>query len=263
MAGDLPLILSTRSYGAEADSHSHAGHHQLILPLRGRLELEVGGRGGRVDGVTGAIITAGERHSFRAGGDNAFLVLDLPLGDAAGEDLEALWERAQREVFFLLDPALHHCREFLALELAHGDSALLAGSARLLLLALARRLLGEREPQPPVRLRRALAFLQAELHRPLSVAEVAEAACLSSGHLHHMFQRWLARTPMDYLHELRLERAQRLLADSELPIAAIAQSCGFADQSALTRALRRRHGITPAQYRRRCRAQSAPKNAQS
>jgi AraC-like DNA-binding protein len=49
----------------------------------------------------------------------------------------------------------------------------------------------------------------------------------------------------------RLETAQRLLAESTLDLAAVAQEAGFYDQAHLTRAFRAACGLTPAQYRRR------------
>ncbi len=55
---------------------------------------------------------------------------------------------------------------------------------------------------------------------------------------------------MAHVGELRLDRALGALASSDQPIAGIAQDCGYSDQSALTRALKRRHGVTPAAYRR-------------
>jgi AraC-like DNA-binding protein len=59
---------------------------------------------------------------------------------------------------------------------------------------------------------------------------------------------------MAHVAALRLERAMARLAASDATIAEIALSCGYSDQSALTRALKRRHGVTPAAYRRSRRA---------
>jgi AraC family transcriptional regulator len=52
-----------------------------------------------------------------------------------------------------------------------------------------------------------------------------------------------------YVLGRRIERAASLLRFSDTPIAAIAIECGFADQSHLTTAFRRRTGVTPAVYR--------------
>ncbi len=88
---------------------------------------------------------------------------------------------------------------------------------------------------------------------PLTVRDLAAAAHASAGHLLGLFRRHLGRAPMAHVAELRLERAMQALAQGDAPIAAVAAvaaDCGYADQSALTRALKRRRGVTPAAYRR-------------
>jgi AraC-like DNA-binding protein len=52
-----------------------------------------------------------------------------------------------------------------------------------------------------------------------------------------------------WLLQLRLERAQKLLSQSDLSIATIAMDVGYADQSAFARQFRRATGLTPGQYR--------------
>ena len=52
------------------------------------------------------------------------------------------------------------------------------------------------------------------------------------------------------LRQLRLELAARLLTTTDLPVAAIAQQCGFFDQSHLTNSFRRHLGAPPSRYRR-------------
>jgi AraC family transcriptional regulator len=50
--------------------------------------------------------------------------------------------------------------------------------------------------------------------------------------------------------EMRLDRAQDLIAENELSLAAIAAHCGFADQSHLTNAFTRLRQQSPGDYRR-------------
>ncbi|WP_323846972.1 helix-turn-helix domain-containing protein [Microbulbifer magnicolonia] len=49
----------------------------------------------------------------------------------------------------------------------------------------------------------------------------------------------------------RLAQARKLLTLSEMPIARIAQECGFSSQSHLTASFRGAHAVTPAQFRAR------------
>src|SRR3546814_12766474 len=78
--------LSLRSYGDAPLAHAHA-HHQIVLGLDGCLEMEVAGRGGRVDAAGLVVVAGGEAHSCRATGANR---LPVPAWEAgAGADDEA------------------------------------------------------------------------------------------------------------------------------------------------------------------------------
>lgn len=245
--------LSLRSYGDAPLAHAHA-HHQIVLGLEGRLEMEVAGRGGRVDAAGLVVVAGGENHSCRATGANRFLVLDWEGGEGADDEAERLVDSGRRRPFLDLDPELMPLLRYLdgAVTARHIGAEEGREWGRLLL----RRLGGmsghgaEASPRRPRRLARALAYAQANLAAPLTVDALAGAAHTSAGHLHALFRRHLGRAPMAHVAELRLERAMARLAASDAAIADIALSSGYSDQSALTRALKRRHGVTPAAYRR-------------
>jgi AraC-like DNA-binding protein len=245
--------LSLRSYGDAPLAHAHA-HHQIVLGLEGRLEMEVAGRGGRVDAAGLVVVAGGESHSCRATGANRFLVLDWEGGEGADDEAERLVDSGQRRPFLDLDPELMPLLRYLDGAVTARHIGVEEGRewGRLLL----RRLGGmsghgtEASSRRPRRLARALAYAQANLAAPLTVDALAGAAHTSAGHLHGLFRRHLGRAPMAHVAALRLERAMARLAASEATIAEIALSCGYSDQSALTRALKRRHGVTPAAYRR-------------
>jgi transcriptional regulator GlxA family with amidase domain len=88
-----------------------------------------------------------------------------------------------------------------------------------------------------------------EYARPLSLAQLA----LTYGHnelrLLRDFRRAVGITPHAWITEVRLQAARRLLEHTDLPLAAVAQDCGFAHQSHLGSALRQATGLTPRQYR--------------
>jgi hypothetical protein len=103
------LLLELRSYQQESQQHQH-DYHQLVLPARGCLELEVEGRGGVVQAGQLAVIAAGSRHGFAAPGDNAFVVANVPA--ALAPQLAAL------PAFLPLDASLLAYVEFLRAELS-------------------------------------------------------------------------------------------------------------------------------------------------
>jgi AraC family transcriptional regulator len=88
------------------------------------------------------------------------------------------------------------------------------------------------------------------LDASIRVEDVAEAAHTSVGHLTREFRVHFGMPPHRYLIRLRVDRARKLLASTDLPIAVIAYECGFAHQEHLTRHFKRELDATPAAYRR-------------
>ncbi len=86
--------------------------------------------------------------------------------------------------------------------------------------------------------------------RRIRLADLAAIAQLSRTHLCTTFRRATGLTPFAYLHRYRVERARELLAESTLPIAAVAVAVGVPDPYYFSRAFRRSEGLSPAAYRR-------------
>ena len=102
----------------------------------------------------------------------------------------------------------------------------------------------------PWALRRVQRFVEASLGRPVQVAELAERVGLSPYHFARAFKASTGSTPRAFLEARRIERAQKLLRESELPLAQIAVETGFGTHSHFTTTFRRATGFTPATYRR-------------
>jgi AraC-like DNA-binding protein len=100
-----------------------------------------------------------------------------------------------------------------------------------------------------IRLGVIIALMTRRLHEHVSNAEMARTAGMSARAFERSFQREYGLPPQQYLKRLRIQTACRLLVDTRESIAAIAQRCGFADQSHLTREFRRVTGSTPGAYR--------------
>ncbi|MBK1838210.1 helix-turn-helix domain-containing protein [Azospirillum sp. YIM B02556] len=243
MASPHRPSVSTRSYDGHERRHAH-DHHQIVLPIAGTLDMEVGGACGRVGDGHGVLVADRVPHSFRSGGANRFVVLDVP---AAGLVPEAAIRACG--AFFAIDGALDGLVRYLAAEAADRplDPVLAHHSAGLLLRAL------EARQPPPVSsdpIDRALALMAERCGEPLTVAELAEAAGLAPSRFHERFRARTGSTPARLLAELRLDRAEALLRDGRLPLAEVALAVGFSDQSALTRSLRRCRGTTPGAVRK-------------
>lgn len=102
----------------------------------------------------------------------------------------------------------------------------------------------------PAALRRVQLFVEANLERTLHLADLAERAGLSEFHFARAFKTSMGITPRAFLENRRIDKAQRLLRESDLPLAQIVIETGLGSQSRFTTTFRRATGFTPAAYRR-------------
>jgi AraC-like DNA-binding protein len=93
-------------------------------------------------------------------------------------------------------------------------------------------------------------FLFANLSERITVADAASMLNMSESKFMKYFKRATGETFVSHLTRLRLERASDLLRRTNLPVAEISYSVGFADQSYFDRVFRRQFSRTPREVRR-------------
>ncbi|MDZ4288313.1 MAG: AraC family transcriptional regulator [Prosthecobacter sp.] len=101
------------------------------------------------------------------------------------------------------------------------------------------------------RLRRALDYVALHAHESLAQPEVARAAGMSTSRFRVFFKETTGWGFSQYLRELRVERAAKLLRGTFESVATIAQRTGFADQSHLLRCFKLKYGAAPLAYRQK------------
>lgn len=84
----------------------------------------------------------------------------------------------------------------------------------------------------------------------LSVAAMAAAVGLSESWFSNVFKQTTGQTPLQWQLTRRIDRAQKLLRDSDATVAGVAAQLGFTDQAHLTKTFRQIVGETPAAWRR-------------
>ncbi len=99
------------------------------------------------------------------------------------------------------------------------------------------------------RLNRALAAMLEHPEHPFTLEDLADLAGMSRSGFAAHFAAAFDRPPMEYLRDLRLSRAARLLATTDLPVKTIAGRIGYRSRSHFSRAFRDRYGADPASYR--------------
>jgi AraC-like DNA-binding protein len=232
--------IDIRSYGARRTGDRHA-FAQLVLPIAGDLRLDIEDRPGRLDPLHGAVIAAGAWHEQCSLVANRSVIVDIDQATLQQDAWACLLERP----FTPIGPAARKLVEFAELMNGSLDGRALRGWVPLLLDTLA-----AGSPRPASRLTALLARIDADLAAPWTTASMADVARISVSRLHALFQQELDTSPHAWLLARRIDAACRELATSNRPIADVALAAGFADQAALTRALRRQRDVTPAAYRR-------------
>jgi len=92
-------------------------------------------------------------------------------------------------------------------------------------------------------------FISREYSKPLQLADMATAACVSPQHLLKLFRDRKLSTPTNYLYEKRLETAADLLSHTGLSIGEIADRCGFTNPFHFSRKFRQAYGQSPRAWR--------------
>jgi AraC family transcriptional regulator len=103
---------------------------------------------------------------------------------------------------------------------------------------------------PPSLLRRAKEFLHDEMSRNPGITELSSAVGMNVDHFSRMFKRSTGLAPHQYLGNIRLERAKRMLAEGRAPIIEIAFEIGYSNPSQFSAFFRKRTGLSPSEFRR-------------
>jgi transcriptional regulator of acetoin/glycerol metabolism/AraC-like DNA-binding protein len=102
---------------------------------------------------------------------------------------------------------------------------------------------------PPRVLQRICEHIEAHIEEKISVDALATLAGLSAPHFTRAFRHSAGLPPHTYVLRRRLERAELMLRNTQLPLSEIAAAMGFADQSHLTRHFHRLTGVAPSLLR--------------
>ena len=92
-------------------------------------------------------------------------------------------------------------------------------------------------------------LMEQNLEEPLERTDLARSVGLSTRQLERLFRKYLHRSPARYYVELRLERARRLLQQTNIPIIDVALACGFVSASHFSKCYRDFFGKTPRRER--------------
>jgi LacI family transcriptional regulator len=100
---------------------------------------------------------------------------------------------------------------------------------------------------------KAMQFIREHACAGINVSDLLRAVPLSRRVLEQRFQRWLGRTPREEILQVRLDRVQQLLVETDLPLYLIAERTGFVHVEYLSVVFKRETGKTTSEFRVRAR----------
>lgn len=242
---ELPMLFYAyrRKLVGNVPAHSHGGC-ELIYLLKGscRVESPLGVLEGGEEHLL--VIPPETVHNQIDSPDekNIFCVFQTPPG---------LFEQRWREIDLTGEA---WCRRLL-LELADMTERNDFEGANAILLGLLQRITAFERKQSAVehlhpRLLKALTFIYHNFSHNISVKQIAEASGSSVSLLRKLFVDYCGVSPLRYLQDLRISRAEEMLKNPYLSISEIALKCGYENPGYFIRLYRRKYGVSPGRSRR-------------
>nr|WP_145402930.1 AraC family transcriptional regulator [Paenibacillus xylanexedens] len=106
------------------------------------------------------------------------------------------------------------------------------------------------QPHKPDMVTRAMDYINMHLHETVTLDVIAEEVECSAGHLSRLFKQKLNVSPIQYLTQKRVERAEHLLMHTEATLQQIAEEVGYPDAHSLSRSFKKMKGLSPIRLKK-------------
>ncbi|WP_062052486.1 AraC family transcriptional regulator [Bacillus sp. JCM 19034] len=101
------------------------------------------------------------------------------------------------------------------------------------------------------RLKQVLTFIDRNLHERLTIKELSSHIQMSEGHFNRFFKSYIKMTPVDYINHVRINKAAKLLKDTNRSVIDISLEVGFENTSYFIRMFKRKKACTPSEFRKK------------
>ena len=92
-------------------------------------------------------------------------------------------------------------------------------------------------------------YIEQHYAEDITNGELAELIHLSEDRFNHLFKECLGVSPLQYMNEVRLDKAMQLVKCGRCSVTEVAEMVGFADYNYFGRLFRRKFGVTPTQVK--------------
>lgn len=116
------------------------------------------------------------------------------------------------------------------------------------------RFLKDAQPKAEInddRIQKVLSYIRKNIYKTIDIDSLAAISCLSKDHFIRLFKKEVNNTPLQYINQKKIEKAQLILITDSMPIKNISYLLAYEDHSYFNRLFKKLTGVTPQQYRDR------------
>ena len=116
------------------------------------------------------------------------------------------------------------------------------------------RFLKDAQPKTEInddRIQKVLSYIRKNIYKTIDIDSLAAISCLSKDHFIRLFKKEINNTPLQYINQKKIEKAQLILITDSMPAKNISYLLAYEDHSYFNRLFKKLTGVTPQQYRDR------------
>jgi AraC-like DNA-binding protein len=231
--------------------------YHILYIAKGVCYPTVGGR--KRQATEGSLIFffPGEPQYYAFAADTPTVSYYLHFSGTSPRELLREIEESGERVFYIgksatLEELLCRTEEEYRLSLPYAEGVTGGYLSAVLSLCLRKiRLVSEGRTQATGKIAEACRTMLATLAEEHPVAYYAALAHLSESRFSHLFREVMGKSPLSYLSEARLRRAEELLSDTPLSVADVAEAVGIKNPYYFSRFFKKHTGLAPSDYRER------------
>ncbi len=241
-------------------AREHFPGHELILCLRGRGYVKLGGDMHSVTPGCFAWINCHQAHEHGAVAEDPWEVLWVRIEGPRLEQISRILAVDTKPVLqgLAMEEGRAIFEEIFQWMQAADAPKLHAAVAKLIALAFSARQNDTAQAAISAPLQRAVEKIRLFYFEPLTVAGLAAHAGMSKSHFARQFKNSFGTGPIDWLRRERMEQAKRRLGDTSDPVQRIAELVGYRDRFFFSKDFKKLTGQTPREFRQAARFSSTP-----
>ncbi|MCJ8006969.1 helix-turn-helix domain-containing protein [Lederbergia wuyishanensis] len=236
----------------------HHTIHQILYAIEGEGKISIDGHEYKITQDQSAFIAPHSQHSIYSQSSLTLLVLAFNIGTLEFFDGNELKNPIFQQSRFVQPDLIasselrQHLRKMLYEQSSENPFSKWALKIHLLNILLTMTRLGEKtqyQDANSLRIEKIKKYIDTHYYDPLTSKDIAAKLGISSRYINSIFKDYYHKTPIQYLTEVRIERAKELLSETDKEIITICFEVGYETLSTFYRAFKNTMSMSPNQYR--------------